>query len=84
MTGMGVCGVLYALSTQIGVAILLVMVSGFFNSPSSVARSVLLQRNTPREMRGRVFSSFYVMRDVIFLLGMAAAGLNDVTTTSRS
>ena len=78
MTGMGICGVLYGLSTQIGVAILLVMVSGFFNSPSSVARSVLLQRNTPREMRGRVFSSFYVMRDVIFLFGMAGAGLADV------
>jgi MFS family permease len=78
MTGMGICGVLYALSTQIGVAIVLVMVSGFFNSPSSVARTVLLQRNTPREMRGRVFSALYVMRDVIFLLGMAAAGLADV------
>jgi MFS family permease len=77
MTGMGVCGVLYGLSTQIGVAIALVMISGFFNSPSSIARSVLLQRNTPREMRGRVFSAFYVMRDVIFLFGMAAAGLAD-------
>ena len=77
MTGMGVCGVLYGLSTSIGVAILLVMVSGFFNAPSSIARSVLLQRNTPREMRGRVFSAFYVMRDVIFLFGMAAAGLAD-------
>ena len=51
------------------------MISGFFNSPSSrVARSVLLQRNTPREMRGRVFSAFYVMRDVIFLFGMAGGG----------
>src|SRR5258705_10202814 len=78
MIGMGICGVLYGLSTQIGVAILLVMVSGFFNAPSSVARSVLLQRNTPREMRGRVFSSFYVMRDVVFLFGMAGAGLADV------
>jgi hypothetical protein len=29
-------------------------------------------------MRGRVFSAFYVMRDVIFLFGMAAAGLADV------
>ena len=77
MTGMGISGVLYALSTEIGIAIVLVMISGFFNSPSSVARSVLLQRNTPREMRGRVFSSFYVMRDVIFLIGMAAAGLAD-------
>ena len=78
MTGMGICGVLYGLSTQIGVAIVLVMVSGFFNSPSSVSRSVLLQRNTPREMRGRVFSSFYVMRDVVFLFGMAGAGLADI------
>jgi CRP-like cAMP-binding protein len=43
-----------------------------------VSRSVLLQRNTPREMRGRVFSSFYVMRDVVFLFGMAGAGLADV------
>jgi CRP-like cAMP-binding protein len=78
MAGMGICGVLYGLSTQIGVAILLVMASGFLNSPSSVSRSVLLQRNTPREMRGRVFSSFYVMRDVVFLFGMAGAGLADI------
>ena len=74
MIGMGICGVLYGLSTQVGVAILLVTISGFFNAPSSIARSVLLQRNTPREMRGRVFSAFYVMRDVIFLIGMAGAG----------
>ncbi|MEJ7696170.1 MAG: hypothetical protein WKF78_06015 [Candidatus Limnocylindrales bacterium] len=59
-------------------AIVLVMVSGFFNSPSSVSRAVLLQRNTPREMRGRVFSAFAVMRDVIFLIGMAGAGLADI------
>jgi CRP-like cAMP-binding protein len=36
-----------------------------------------MQRHTPREMRGRVFSSFFVMRDVVFLLGMGAAGLAD-------
>jgi hypothetical protein len=54
------------------------MITGFFNSPASVARSVLLQRNTPRELRGRVFSAYYVMRDVIFLLGMAGAGLADI------
>jgi hypothetical protein len=54
-----------------------VIVSGFFNSPSSVARSTLLQRYTPREMRGRVFSSLGVMRDVVFLVGMAGAGIAD-------
>jgi CRP-like cAMP-binding protein len=78
LIGMGVAGTLYALSTSIGIAIGLVMVSGFFNAPSSIARSVLLQRNTPREMRGRVFSAFYVMRDVVFLFGMACAGLADL------
>ena len=78
LTAMGICGVAYASATSIPLAILLVMISGFFNSPSSVARSVLLQRNTPRDMRGRVFSAYYVMRDVIFLFGMAGAGLADV------
>ena len=78
MTGMGICGVALRPVDPDPVAILLVMLSGFFNSPSSVARSVLLQRNTPREMRGRVFSAFYVMRDVIFLFGMAGAGLADI------
>ncbi len=78
MSGMGVAGVLYGLSTNITIAIALVMASGFLNSPSAVARAVLLQRNTPRELRGRVFSSFAVMRDVVFLFGMAGAGLADV------
>jgi MFS family permease len=78
LVGMGTAGIMYGLSTSIPLAIVLVMISGFFNSPASVARSVLLQRNTPREMRGRVFSAFYVMRDIIFLIGMAGAGLADV------
>ena len=78
MFGMGVAGILYGLATSIPIAILLVTISGFFNSPSSVSRTTLLQRNTPREMRGRVFSAFYVMRDVIFLFGMAGAGLADI------
>jgi CRP-like cAMP-binding protein/sugar phosphate permease len=75
---MSLCGFGYAAATSIPIAIALVTVSGFFNSPVSVSRSVLLQRNTPRDMRGRVFSAYYVMRDVIFLFGMAAAGLADV------
>jgi MFS family permease len=78
LAAMGVCGLAYANATSVPLAILLVMISGFFNSPASVARSVLLQRNTPRDMRGRVFSAYYAMRDVIFLFGMAGAGLADV------
>ncbi len=75
--GMGIAGVLYAFSPVIGVAIVFVMISGFFNSPAGVARQTLLQRHTPRELRGRVFSALFVMRDVIFLAGMAGAGLAD-------
>jgi CRP-like cAMP-binding protein/sugar phosphate permease len=75
--GMGISGVLYAFSPVIGIAIVFVMISGFFNSPAGVARQTLLQRHTPRELRGRVFSALFVMRDVIFLAGMAGAGLAD-------
>ena len=75
--GMGLAGIMYGLATSIYVGIIWVMVSGFFNSPSAVARQTLLQRNTPRELRGRVFSALFVMRDVIFLAGMAGAGLAD-------
>ena len=78
MATMGVCSILYGLSTQVGVAILIVTISGFANAPSAIARSTLLQRTTPRDMRGRVFSAFYVLRDIVFLFGMAAAGLADV------
>ena len=75
---MGIAGILYGLSTSIAVAIVLVSISGFFNAPSSIARRVLLQRATPRELRGRVFSAFAVARDVTFLIGIALAGLADI------
>lgn len=75
---MGIVGILYGTSTSIPIAILLVMVSGFFNAPSSISRRVLLQRETPRELRGRVFSAFAVARDVTFLVGIGLAGLADV------
>ncbi len=76
--GMGFFGVLYGLATNIGFAIAMVVASGFLNSPLGIARRLILQKNTPREMRGRVFSAFSVSRDVVFLMGMALAGLADV------
>jgi CRP-like cAMP-binding protein len=76
--GMAIAGVFYGLSPTIWIAIVWVIVSGFFNSPPSVARKTLLQRSTPRELRGRVFSAMFVMRDIIFLAGMAGAGLADL------
>jgi CRP-like cAMP-binding protein/sugar phosphate permease len=75
---MGLAGILYGFSTSIVLAILLVTISGFFNAPSSIARRVLLQRATPRELRGRVFSAFAVARDVLFLVGISLAGLADI------
>lgn len=77
-TVMGIVGILYGLASNIWVAIVLVMISGFAQPPSSISRALVLQRNTPREFRGRVFSAFFVTRDVLFLLGMAAAGLADI------
>jgi MFS family permease len=77
-TGMAVAGVAYGLSPTVLIAIPFAMMSGFFNSPPGVARQTLLQRNTPRELRGRVFSAMFVMRDIVFLAGMAGAGLADI------
>jgi CRP-like cAMP-binding protein len=86
--GMGLVGIVYALSPSlfaglghaglITVAIALVTLSGLLNAPASIARRLLMQRNTPRELRGRIFAAFFVGRDVVFLLGMVAAGLADV------
>ena len=78
LAAMGVAGIFYGTAQNINFAILYVMLSGFMQPPSSISRSLILQRNTPREFRGRVFSAFFVSRDVLFLLGMVAAGLADV------
>jgi DHA3 family macrolide efflux protein-like MFS transporter len=75
---MGLLGALYAGSTSIVIAVALVTFSGFSNAPASIARRLAIQRNTPREVRGRVASAFFVSRDVVLLLGMAAAGLADL------
>lgn len=75
--GMGLAGVLYSSVQSVPLAIALIAFSGFFNAPSSIGRRVIVQRNTPPEMRGRVSSAFFVARDVLFLIGMSAAGLAD-------
>jgi MFS family permease len=75
---MGFFGVAYGLAPDINVAIVLVTFNGFLNSPMSIARRGLLQKNIPRAMRGRVFSAFAVSRDVVFLIGMGGAALADI------
>jgi MFS family permease len=75
--GMGLIGIVYSFLNSVPLAIALIAFSGFFNAPSSIGRRVIVQRNTPPEMRGRVSSAFFVARDVLFLIGMSAAGLAD-------
>jgi len=75
--GMGLVGIVYSFLQSVPLAIALIMFSGFFNAPMAIGRRVIVQRNTPAEMRGRVSSAFFVSRDVLFLLGMGAAGLAD-------
>jgi CRP-like cAMP-binding protein/Na+/melibiose symporter-like transporter len=75
--GMAIMGIIYSSLYSIPLAILIITISGFFNAPSSIGRRIVVQRNTPREMRGRVNSVFFVARDVLFLIGMGAAGLAD-------
>jgi DHA3 family macrolide efflux protein-like MFS transporter len=76
--GMGLAGAAYAFTTSIPLAILIVALSGFLNAPPAIARRLIIQRHSPREMRGRVSSAFFVSRDVLFLVGMGLAGLADV------
>jgi MFS family permease len=75
---MGVFGALYGLSPTMAIAIVMVTITGFLNAPQSIAKRLLLQRHIPRDMRGRVFSAMFVSRDVLFLVGMAGAGLADI------
>lgn len=76
--GMGMASLAYALSSTIWLAILLIGITGVLNAPSFVAVRLINQRNTPREMRGRVFSTANVIREVVYLVGMGLAGLADV------
>lgn len=75
--GMGIAMSIYSQLPSVYLAFFFVTLSGFMNAPSVVARQLVLQRNTPREMRGRVASVFFVTRDVAFLIGMALTGLAD-------
>ena len=78
LIGMGIVSALYSRVAAIPVAIALVMISGFMNAPTAISRNLIIQRNTTREVRGRVNSAFFVARDVVFIGGMVAAGLADV------
>ncbi len=76
--GMGIAAVVCSMLNSVALAIAVQMFSGFMNAPYSIARRLLVQRNTVAEVRGRVSSAFFVAANAFFLIGMAAAGLADV------
>ncbi len=76
--GMGVIGIIYSQSGSIPFAIAMVMVSGFLNALMAIGRRLMFQRNTTREVRGRVASSYIVAGDILVIVGMGLAGLADV------
>jgi CRP-like cAMP-binding protein/predicted MFS family arabinose efflux permease len=75
--GMGLCYLIYSFSNSVPFAISVITLSGMMNAPYGVARRTLMQRNTDREMRGRVFGASMTIGNVMMLLGMGAAGLAD-------
>jgi MFS family permease len=76
--GMGAFTVCLALGREVSVVIACSAMIGLLNAPSYLGRQLLIQRTTPREIRGRVNSVFFVLRDTGFMVGMAAAGLADL------
>ena len=78
LMGMGLAALVYSQLHSVVLAIAVQMMSGFMNAPYSIARRLLVQRNTGTENRGRVSSAFFVTSNTFFLIGMAAAGLADV------
>jgi MFS family permease len=68
----------FGLTSSMAPALVLMALVGFANGPSQIGRKLIIQRNTPREMRGRVISTFYITRDTMYIIGMLLAGLGDV------
>ena len=78
LLGMGLFMVCQALAWSVLAAVAFNTLVGILNAPSYLGRQLLIQRTTPREVRGRVSSVFFVARDTGFMLGMAVAGLADL------
>src|SRR3712207_8463381 len=55
--------------TTVPLAIVVSTIIHFVNAASYIGRRLIVQRQTPREMRGRVNSALFVARDLFFVLG---------------
>lgn len=78
LIGMGLVNIAYGFSPTVLIAIVLGTLMLLLNAPSYVGRQLVIQRQSPRDMRGRVASAFLVTRDMAFLIGMASVALADL------
>jgi MFS transporter, DHA3 family, macrolide efflux protein len=75
---MAMAMIFYSISRSPAFAVLMMGFSGLLNAPSFIGEQLVLQRTAPREMRGRVNSAYFVVRDMMYVAGMLLAGLADV------
>jgi MFS family permease len=76
--GMGITGYALSASASVAVTVVCAIGVGLANAPLVVACQLIIQRSTPRELRGRVNGAFLIARDLTFVVGMAAVGLADI------
>ena len=75
--GLGAAMLWLILAPGVGTAYLPLFVLGLVNAPNYVVRGLLVQRNAPRHLRGRVASTFSLMRHAMLLIGMLMGGFAD-------
>lgn len=78
LLGLGIAVMGYSRVTTVGMAIALYTVLYVIDAAYYISPPLIVQRNTTREMRGRVFSTVFVVRNLGTLLGISAVGLADV------
>ncbi len=78
LLGMGIGYFLYSFSNSVPIAIVVITFAGLMNAPFAIARRTILQRNSRREIRGRLFGAHMALTRFGMLVGMGAAGLADL------
>lgn len=78
LLGMGAFQVLAGIQSTVPGAILCVMGLVLFSVPLAYSRRSLMQREVEPQARGRVGSTFFVVRDVFLVGGSVVAGLADL------
>lgn len=75
VAGFGVCMILFALSTNFWLSLVILMASGGFDCISVIIRSTLLQTLTPENMKGRVSAVNHIFVGSSNEIGMFESGV---------